>query len=99
MEVLQNIELEVLKEFRENATRLAGMEESEEEAEESEDGLEDELEESKDREYQLSEESEEVVGLGPEVEEELEMEERIETPPPPELVLDSGSEHWDLTLR
>ena len=35
----------------------------------------------------------------PEVEEEPEMALELDTPPPPEPVLESGSEDWDLTLR
>ena len=54
-----------------------------------------------DREYQPLEESEEEIVLGPEVEveEEPEMKDGVDTPPPPEPVLESGSEDWDLTLR
>jgi len=64
---------------------------------ELEEGLEDGSEQLEDGEYQLSEESGEELGL--EVEEELEMEVREDTPPPPEPVLDSRSEDWDLTLK
>ena len=64
---------------------------------ESKDGLEDGSKESEDREYEESEESGEE--LGPDVEEELEMEVGEDMPPLPEPVLKSGSEDWDLTLR
>jgi len=103
MEVIQNIELEVLKEFRKNVARLSGTEESEQEAEELEQEAEEleqgieTLEESVDDEFQLSEESE-IVGLGLDMDEELEMEVKEDTVAPPEPVLDSGSEDWDLTL-
>jgi len=101
MEVIWNIELEVLKEFRENTARLAGTEESEEaaEAEELEKGMET-LEGSEDDEFRLSEGSE-IVGLGPDMDQELEMEMELreDTVTPPEPVLNSGSEDWDLTLR
>jgi len=90
MGVIHNLQLDAWREFHRSARRLRGMEEeeAEAEAEESEEGLEDALGESEDGEYELSEESGE--GLGPEVEEEPEMEVREDTLPPPEPVLDSG---------
>ena len=94
MEVIHGLQLNAWREFRRNARRLRGTEQEEEEAEESEDGSEDE---SEDEEYEPSEESGEE--LGPEVEEEPEMEVGEDTPPPPEPVLDSGSEDWDSTLK
>jgi len=95
--VLRSLELDAWMEFKEHARRLEGTEEEEEEAEESEEGSEGGSEESEDGEYQPSEESGEE--LGPEVEEEPEMALELDTPPPPEPVLESGSEDWDLTLR
>ena len=97
MEVIHGLQLNAWREFRRNARRLRGTEEEEEEAEESEDGSEDGSEELEDGEYEPSEDSGEE--LGPDVEEEPEMEVGEDTPPPPEPVLDSGSEDWDLTLR
>jgi len=96
VEVLRSLEADAWREFRDTAGRLGGMEEEEEEAEESEEGSE-ESEESEDGEYQPSEVSGEE--LGPEVDEEPEMEAELDTPPPPDPVLESGSEDWDLTLR
>jgi len=98
MEVINGLQLDAWREFRRSARRLKGMEESEEEAEESEEGSERELDESEDGEYQPSEGSEKEE-LGPEVDEEVEMESEWDTPSPPEPVLESGSEDWDLTLR
>ena len=95
--VLRSLELDAWVEFKEHARRLEGTEGEEEEAEESEEESEEGSEESEDGEYQPSEGS--GVELGPEVEEEPEMAMELDTPPPPEPVLESGSEDWDLTLR
>jgi len=95
--VLRSLELDAWMEFKGHAQRLEGTEGEEEEAEESEEGSEEGSEESEDGEYQPSEGS--GVELGPEVEEEPEMAMELDTPPPPEPVLESGSEDWDLTLR
>jgi len=97
MEVIHGLQLDAWREFRRNARRLRRTEEEEEEAEESADGSEHESEESEDGAYEPSDESGEE--LGPDVEEEPEMEVGEDTPPPPEPVLDSGSEDWDSTLK
>jgi len=96
MEVIQGLQLDAWREFRQSARKLRGTEDEEEEAEESEGESEGGSEGSEDGEFQPSEESEKEE-LGPEVEEEMETE--LDTPPPPEPVLESGSEDWDLTLR
>jgi len=49
--------------------------------------------------YEPSEESGEELGLEVEEEPEPEPEVGLDTPPPPEPVLESGSEDWDSTLR
>jgi len=97
MDMLRSLELDAWREFKEHARRLEGTEGEEEEAEESEEESEGGSEESEDGEYQPSEESEEE--LGPEVEEEPKMAMELDTPPPPEPVLESRLEDWDLTLR
>jgi len=88
MDVLRSLELDAWREFKEHAQRLEGTEGEEEEAEESEEGSEGGSEGSEDGEYQPSEESGEA--LGPEVEEEPEMAMELDTPPPPEPVLESS---------
>ena len=96
MGMIHGLQLDTWGVFCQSARRLRQTEAEEEEVE----ALEEELEESEeleDREYELSEESGEE--LGPDVEEELELEVREDTPPLPELVFESGLEDWDLTLR
>ena len=75
--VLRSLESDAWREFREHVRRLEGTEGEEEEAEESEEGSEGGSEESEDSKYQPSEESGEE--LGPEVEEEPEMEMELDT--------------------
>ena len=99
MGVIHSLQMDAWREFCWSARKLKGTKEEEEEVEELEEGSEGGSEESEDEDYEPSEGSEEEVGLGPEVEEEPEMEVREDTPPPPESVLESGSEAWDLNLR
>jgi len=98
MEVIHSLQLDAWREFRRSARALRGTEEEEEEAEESEEGSEEGSEGSEDSEYQPSGDSE-GEELGPEVQGEPEMASELDTPPPPEPVLESGSDDWDLTLR